>query len=102
VEDYSVLVRLPVGMNEVALNIPFAVFPNPFEGSSRIEYQLNASSNVTLEVYNVVGERVQSFVSAEQQAAGKHSFTFEGSVSGIYTVRLTVDGQSIVQKIVKL
>ena len=101
VEDYSVLVRLPVGLNEVALNIPFAVFPNPFEGTARIEYQLNANSNVTLEVYNVVGEKVQSFVTGEQQSAGKHSFNFEGAVSGIYTVRLTVDGQSIVQKIVK-
>ena len=101
VEDYSVLVRLPVGLNEVALNIPFAVFPNPFEGTARIEYQLNANSKVTLEVYNVVGEKVQSFVTGEQQSAGKHSFNFEGAVSGIYTVRLTVDGQSIVQKIVK-
>ena len=102
VEDYSIFVRLPVKVDEIGLNVPFSVFPNPFAGSTRIEYQLNNSATISLEVYNVVGEKIQSLASVEKQNAGKHTFNFEGTTPGIYTVRLTVDGQTIVKKVVKL
>lgn len=102
VEDYSIFVRLPVKVDEIALNIPFSVYPNPFANNTRIEYQLTNSGTVTMEVFNLVGEKVQSLANMEKQVAGKHTFYFEGTQPGIYTVRLTVDGQSVVKKIVKL
>lgn len=101
VEDYSVLVRLPVKVDEIGSNIGFNVFPNPFAGATRIEYQLQNNATVTLEVFNAVGSKVQSLVLSEKQAGGKHTYNFEGSTAGIYTVRLTIDGKSSVQKIVK-
>ncbi|MFM2207172.1 MAG: hypothetical protein RL213_1147 [Bacteroidota bacterium] len=101
VEDYSILVSLPVGVEEAALNIPFSVFPNPFAASTRIEYRLSGTSTVSLEVYNAMGEKVQSLVVAEKQNGGVHTYSFEGTAAGIYTVRLSVDGRLSVQKIVK-
>lgn len=105
VEDYSVIVRYSgtVGIkDQSAINIPFSVFPNPYAGSTRIEYNLDGSSKVLVEVYNTIGERVQSFCSNELQAAGKHFYNFEGTTPGVYSVRLTVDGQSVIKKVVKL
>ncbi|MFM2136581.1 MAG: hypothetical protein RL021_1981 [Bacteroidota bacterium] len=101
VEDYSILVSMPVGVEEASLNIPFNVFPNPFASTTRVEYRLNASATVSLEVFNALGEKVQSFAVAEKQNGGTHTYSFEGKNAGIYTVRLTVDGQHTVQKIVK-
>ena len=102
VEDYSIFVSGPVGIKIPVANVPFSVFPNPFTGNTRIEYNLNSAAAVTLEVFNAIGEKTTSLVAESQQSAGKHTYTFEGATPGVYTVRLTIDGQSIVQKIVKM
>lgn len=102
VEDYSVLISLPVSVKETMVDVPFTAYPNPFTAGTRIEYTLKNTADVSLEVYNVVGEKMQTIVAAEKQVAGKHTFTFEGAAPGIYSVRLTIDGQSLIRKIVKM
>lgn len=50
----------------------------------------------------MIGEKVSSFVLNEEQPAGRHTYTFDNASSGVYYVRLTVDGQAMTQKIVKM
>lgn len=65
-------------------------FPNPFNPSTVIGYQLPANSLVTLKVYDVLGREVRTLVN-EREGAGDHSITFNAAdlPSGVYFYRLT-------------
>ncbi len=102
VEDYSVIVSFFNAVQNVATQTGFNVYPNPFNTSSNIEYSLKSTSTVSVEVFNMVGEKISALALNEKQLTGKHNYRFDCQSSGIYFVKLTVDGSSIVQKIVKM
>jgi hypothetical protein len=102
VEDYSVFLTLPIGLGEIGIETGFNVYPNPFTQSTSIEYNLKKSSEVSVEVYNILGNKVSSFAAAELQSSGKHTYEFGNQPSGIYFVKLTVDNKSAVSKIVRM
>ena len=64
-------------------------FPNPFNPSTTIRYALPHSTNVSLAVYNQLGQQVALLVQSEQQA-GWHEVRFHGTglASGVYLCRL--------------
>ncbi len=64
-------------------------FPNPFNPSTVLSYALPARSNVKLEIYNVLGQRVAQLVDG-QRDAGVYTETWNASQmsSGIYLYRL--------------
>jgi len=64
-------------------------YPNPFNPSTNIQFSVPQTSYVTLEVYNLVGERVGVLVS-EQLGAGTYNYDWNASnlTSGIYFYRL--------------
>jgi bacillolysin len=74
-------------------------FPNPFNPTTRIEYEVPARSQVKLTVYDLLGRLVRTLVNAEMQA-GQFSTTWDGTdasgkvlSSGMYVYRLeTRDG----------
>lgn len=76
--------------------------PNPFNQSTVISYELQAASHMELKVYDISGGEVAKLMDGYQNA-GDHEVTFNAKylVSGVYFVRLTVEGgQSMVRKIV--
>jgi hypothetical protein len=57
-------------------------FPNPFNPSTRITYQLPISSDVRLDIFDMLGRRVTTLVN-ERQPAGAYSVNFNAtSISG--------------------
>ena len=82
---------------EIALPKDFELsqnYPNPFNPTTKINYNLPNDSRVTLEVYNLIGERVAQIVN-EQQSTGYYVVNFGSSsikniTSGIYIYKLTV------------
>jgi flagellar hook assembly protein FlgD len=70
-------------------------FPNPFNPSTNIEFSIPQSSNVTIEVYNIVGERVASLVNKTLDA-GYHRINFNASnlPSGTYVYQLKASGEN--------
>jgi hypothetical protein len=102
VEDYSVFLQFYDGVNSLSSEIGFVVYPNPFDQSTNIEYNLKASSKVSVEVYDVLGSKVETFASADMQTTGKHTYQFSGKSAGIYYVKITANGTSAIQKIVKM
>lgn len=64
-------------------------FPNPFNPSTTVEYSLPHAAAVTLEVFNVLGEKVATLV-AGLLPAGRHRAVWDasGAGSGVYFYRM--------------
>jgi M6 family metalloprotease-like protein len=67
----------------------FPAYPNPFNPSTNIVFDLPENSPVTLKVYSVTGEEIKTLVN-NTLTAGRHRVVFEGNgiPSGIYFVRI--------------
>jgi hypothetical protein len=70
-------------------NLSLINYPNPFNPSTTIEFDLPKTSQVTLKVFNILGEEVARLVS-EKLPAGSYSYEWDASnlASGIYLYRL--------------
>ena len=70
-------------------------YPNPFNPTTTIPYQIPVASRVTLAVYDVLGRRVATLVDAEQ-AAGRHQVGWRADrfASGVYFVRMVAEARS--------
>ncbi len=75
------------------------IFPNPFNPTTTIEFNLERPYVARVNVYDALGRMVSELRSGPAQA-GTHSVTFDGTdhASGIYFVRLTAGGNSTMQK----
>ena len=64
-------------------------YPNPFNPTTNLEYSISKSSNVVLEVFNVLGQSVAKLVD-EHQTPGTYRTSFDGAKlsSGVYVYRL--------------
>ncbi len=67
-------------------------FPNPFNPATTIQYQLPSTSNVSLKIYDVLGNEVLTLIN-EKQAAGYKEVKFNANryASGMYIYRLTAE-----------
>jgi len=70
--------------------------PNPFKHTTQIRYELPIAGRVTLDIYNLAGQKVIALLDA-QQMAGIHYVNWDGKdahgrslASGVYFYRLTV------------
>ncbi len=80
------------------------IYPNPFNPSTSIEVALPESGVLMVNVYNIMGQTVQTLVSGRVEA-GYNSFVFDGTglSSGIYFVQAVVPGKmDICRKVVLL
>jgi hypothetical protein len=90
------------GVRENAMPMEFALnqnYPNPFNPSTKIEFALPTQSDVRLEVFNLIGQRVATLVDATRPA-GFHSVQFNanGFSSGLYFYRLTANNSLTMMK----
>jgi photosystem II stability/assembly factor-like uncharacterized protein len=80
-------------------------FPNPFNPTTAISYELALNSFVRLNIYDVLGKQVASFVN-EKQNAGLHTVKWDASTfpSGIYFYKITFvsnkGGSTITKKMI--
>jgi len=81
---------------DVALPTEFTLeqnYPNPFNPSTTIQFSLPVDAQVTIGIYNLVGEKVAEAVSGNF-TAGLNKVTFNASqlTSGVYFYRLDANG----------
>ncbi len=105
IHDYSDK-AIEVHITETLKPTEFALaqnFPNPFNPSTVIQYQLPEPANVKLELYDITGRKVATLVDA-WQTAGYYAFNLNGSAynlaSGVYFYRLTAGGFIATKKMV--
>ena len=67
----------------------FQNYPNPFNPTTQIRYGLPKASNVKIDIYNMLGQRVMTLVN-EHQSAGYHIITWNprDAASGVYFYRI--------------
>jgi len=60
-------------------------FPNPFNPTTTIQYDLTQTTEVSLEIYDILGRKIETLVNATQDA-GCHQAIWNGNnrSSGVY------------------
>ena len=78
-------------------------YPNPFNPTTTIRYDVRTPGQVTLKVYDVMGRLTATLYDARAQV-GHHQVQFNGAglASGIYFVNMTAPGFSSTNKMVLL
>jgi hypothetical protein len=92
-----------ITQNQTSLELPISRtvsnYPNPFNPTTTISYQLPEKSFVTLKVFDILGKEVAILVN-ETKSAGYHSVIFDaghsergrGMTSGVYIYTLSANG----------
>ncbi len=88
-------------LNETIQQLPIQLkcYPNPFKGSTLIEYQLDKKQSTTLEIFDGIGQRI-FYQSYPNQLAGLHQLQWFAKERGMYFVLLTTDKQKTSKTII--
>jgi len=64
-------------------------YPNPFNATTTIEYGIPEASHVTIDIYDVLGRRVETLIN-QYQSAGYHQVTWKAGsqTSGMYFFKI--------------
>jgi hypothetical protein len=97
----ALTVKLVAG--EVVIPSTYALrqnYPNPFNPATTIAFDLPKDSRITLKMYNILGNEVQTLVNNQTFTAGSHEILYspEELPSGVYIYRLDVDGKTFSRK----
>jgi hypothetical protein len=78
-------------------------YPNPFNSTTLIYFDIPTPSRVTLDIYNILGQRVVRLADKPYQA-GHHqvSWNASGIASGIYFCKLSAGEKTSTQKMLLL
>jgi|AntRauTorckE6833_2_1112554.scaffolds.fasta_scaffold00354_23 photosystem II stability/assembly factor-like uncharacterized protein len=76
-------------------------YPNPFNPSTVINFEIPQNSRVKLEVFDMMGRKVRTLLNGKIRSAGQHSVTFNANdlASGIYIYRLTAGTHVLTRKL---
>ncbi len=94
---------------EIDVNVPagFSLeqnYPNPFNPSTIISYQLSASSNVSLKIFDVLGNEVATLIDNEWKEAGYYNYQLSIDKyqlqSGVYFYQLRAGNFSQTRKMI--
>ncbi len=78
------------------------VYPNPSSDVFNIAYALSSTAPVSISVTNLYGQIVKTVVKNEVQQAGKHVYSFEPPVAGVYFVHCAMGGQHYTSKLIRV
>ncbi|MCC6475468.1 T9SS type A sorting domain-containing protein [bacterium] len=75
-------------IDPLPMSFSLSSFPNPFNSSVKLEYEIAKAGEIELAVFNTLGQKVETLF-AGNRLAGKHSLTWSPNTSsGVYFVKL--------------
>lgn len=100
--DLTVLIVNSVSTIEKPILL--SCFPNPFNDRLVIEFELNQSENVTIEIIDIYGRVVASLLEHQEKQTGLHQLIWNAqeAFSGIYFCRLKTKNKIKLAKVVHL
>jgi len=82
-------------MVDIPDNFDLKAYPNPFNPSAALSFQLSAFSRVELSIFDLRGKKIATLLN-DTRSAGNHVVNYssdDAMSTGIYLLRLMVDGQ---------
>ena len=115
-ERFAVVVGKPgmiedelTNLTEIPERISVRSYPNPFQSHMTLEFGLPTATDVSLDIYDILGKRVARLVEVTQMDAGTHAIQWEGVdaagrplANGMYVFALQAGTSLITQKVVLL
>ncbi len=87
---------VPILVNSLSKN-----YPNPFNPTTTISYSLKYNSNVSIDVYNIKGQRIKTLIN-EYKVSGSYSISWSGNddsgksvSSGLYFYKMQVNDKPV-------
>jgi hypothetical protein len=89
------------GVENYSAGVSLSIYPNPMNNSSVVNINLAQAEKVTVSMYNMLGENVQT-INAGDLSSGSHNITLDASrlPAGVYFVQVTAGGYSVSRKVV--
>ncbi len=98
-EDCQDIVVNGVGIMDLSLENSIQIYPNPSDGVFAIKVTANAFTTATVEIYNVLGEQVQSPMNITVSNNNTVSVDLSGFSSGVYYITVNTDKGSVTKKV---
>lgn len=80
-----------------------SIYPNPFSVQTTIAYVLDKKSDVNIELYNALGQKMETLIDTDQ-IAGEYQYIFNAKeksyYAGVYLVKVKVNGNTTIKRIV--
>ena len=98
---YNSDTRLAVTTEEQPI-LDFKVQPNPFQGEATIVLELDAPTEVSIQVFDQTGRLLEQLVRMEELPTGRQEFTLNADNlgHGMHYVRLQTAKEQIVRKVI--
>ncbi len=87
--------------DNLASRINLQIYPNPFKKLTTIAYTLQNAANISIEVYNVINEKVGIIVNQSQEP-GDYRYQYNPGKPGVYYLQFRMDGNMVTKKIIGL
>ena len=90
-------------MNNIGIENQVEVYPNPFKDNVHISFVLDKNTDVSIEVYNILGMKVADLLN-QKLSSGSHTTVWNSGKfdSGVYMVKVKKGGGEVVKRIVKV
>ncbi|MEO8150475.1 MAG: M43 family zinc metalloprotease [Bacteroidia bacterium] len=89
-----------VGIQEInAAALQLNLQPNPAQTQTTLSYTLDKNENVKIELYDLVGKRMQQ-IENSKQTAGEHHINIHKPNAGMFLLKMTAGDKQVIQKVV--
>ena len=96
----SVIVQLPTGIEEKELFEGVQVYPNPTQGAFQLGLDLGGTHTVTYQILNLQGQPIRADDLGRVSGLISAAIDLTGRATGVYFVKVQIDDQIVVRKLV--